>query len=347
MSGKTKKATMSICAFFTILAVSLFLQHASAGNLELTIVTEERCYVGEGGIITIYGNLTADGSPVSDSLVSIQTIDSKGDTYAMRTVTMGSPLGPWLVEIVEVAACDSQGNPKSAFERGSYAGFKVSVRNNGGSEQKVAIPLTIVYSDEIPFITFVIYNATLSPGATESVMMWPIEIPGNAPLGVTTIYASALTKWPKDGGIAYCPEKAASFTIISEGEGSSTDLSRRAYSMGISGAFNISFRISDHGGRLGTYKIYAAAHRNFMNFAAAQETFEAVLVADITGRDEVPDGKVNMMDVYTIIQSFGSKPGDPNWNPLADIAPVGNPDSKINMKDIYKAIKDFGKYGQP
>jgi hypothetical protein len=40
-----------------------------------------------------------------------------------------------------------------------------------------------------------------------------------------------------------------------------------------------------------------------------------------------------------VIQAFGSYPGQPRWNPSADI----DKDDRISMRDIYLVITSFGK----
>jgi hypothetical protein len=325
----------------------LFLQNVYATQLMLTIRTEEYYDIGESETVTIEGNLTLGGVPVS-GLVSIQIKDPKNDTYVLRTLMTGTPSSFWPVEILEATPCDSGGNPKSSFSRGSEFGFKITIRNNCGSELKVIVPLNIIYSNGIALMTFVIYDKVMDASMNETVTMWPIlEIPNDAPLGIATVYASALIKWPQDGGFAYCPERPATFSIISGGgsnlgSGNRFSAGPRSSASTALGVFNLSFGISAYGGWLGYYRIYAIAHSDFLRYAGTQETFEAVLIADITGPGGVPDGKVSMQDVYLVILAFGSEPGDPDWNPIADIVP----DKKINMADIYKSILDFGKYGQ-
>jgi len=78
---------------------------------------------------------------------------------------------------------------------------------------------------------------------------------------------------------------------------------------------------------------------------------------DITGPEGVPDGKVDMRDVYPVARGFGAEhvtdPNDPRhcqyWHktpcsscphtPNADI----NNDGKIDMRDIYVVARNFGK----
>lgn len=54
-----------------------------------------------------------------------------------------------------------------------------------------------------------------------------------------------------------------------------------------------------------------------------------------------PDRRVNMFDLGFIAGAFGSVPGSPRWNYLADVVP----DKKINMLDIAVAAGHFGGTG--
>jgi hypothetical protein len=50
-----------------------------------------------------------------------------------------------------------------------------------------------------------------------------------------------------------------------------------------------------------------------------------------------PDGKVTMQDVGLVARAFGSKPGDPRWNSMADVVP----NQVINMQDIAIVAKNI------
>jgi hypothetical protein len=51
------------------------------------------------------------------------------------------------------------------------------------------------------------------------------------------------------------------------------------------------------------------------------------------------NGKVNIVDITIVAKAFGSKPGDPNWNPIADLDRNG----RIDILDIAAVAKDYGK----
>lgn len=59
-----------------------------------------------------------------------------------------------------------------------------------------------------------------------------------------------------------------------------------------------------------------------------------VLVGDING-----DGSVDIFDVVILAKAFGTKPGDPNWNPNADL----NSDGQVDIFDVVTIAKNFGQ----
>jgi hypothetical protein len=47
---------------------------------------------------------------------------------------------------------------------------------------------------------------------------------------------------------------------------------------------------------------------------------------------------VNIVDVAIVARAFGCKPGDSNWNPVADV----DLNEIINIVDVTKVAKEFG-----
>jgi len=60
----------------------------------------------------------------------------------------------------------------------------------------------------------------------------------------------------------------------------------------------------------------------------------AYLLGDITH-----DGKVGLVDLYIIATAYGSRPGDPNWNPAADL----NHDGVVNLLDLVIVAQEYGQ----
>ena len=66
-------------------------------------------------------------------------------------------------------------------------------------------------------------------------------------------------------------------------------------------------------------------------FSTADGSFTNVqkILGDLNG-----DGAVDVRDAIIAGNVFGSSSGDPNWNPDADLYPVGHPDGQINVLDF-------------
>lgn len=66
-----------------------------------------------------------------------------------------------------------------------------------------------------------------------------------------------------------------------------------------------------------------------------QGYFVASFYGDLNG-----DGIVNILDIAITALAYHSKPGDPNWNPIADIA---EPYGWINIADVAAVAKEIGQ----
>jgi hypothetical protein len=64
---------------------------------------------------------------------------------------------------------------------------------------------------------------------------------------------------------------------------------------------------------------------------------ESVLI--VAAGDLNLDGTVNILDIFIVAQAFGSKPGDTNWNVVADIEKNGI----IDILDIFVVAREYGK----
>jgi len=330
---KQKTELLIILTSFSLILILTNIVNA-APTLNLT-TTKPSYSLGEK--ITLTGNLTVDGTPATDALVTVQVLNPRGETIALRSVTTGpNPPSYIFMEILEFYPCDSYGNPKYTFKRGGDAGFKIKVRNNAASPYTIIIPIYIQYSNDIPFKILHMYEGTIDPNQELTVLTWPIPIPSDAPLGTTKAYANIISKYPKDGGRAYALEKSTTFQITT----SSTSLSASesfATQTTASGTFNITFSTNPYGGMLGNYTAHASSFY-YPYLLTAKTTFPIILKGDITGPYGVPDGKVDIKDVAKVSKAFGQSPPS---DPKCDL----NKDGKVDIKDVAIVSLDFGKWG--
>jgi len=319
------------------------LQIAHATTLEITLNLNEKYDLGEA--ISICGNVTLDGSPLTDALITIQIDDPQNHTTVLRTLNTGStPSGPWPVDIVEFITCDQYGNPKFNFQAGEHLFVKINLTNNGITFQHVIITVNLHDSNMVPFLEdesniFGVWwcEQDLEPEQWKALIQ-PIPIPYDVKSGEAFAYANVLSDWPKNGGYALSTEKSVIFNIGTE------ELKIRAdqviHDSSASGEFNFTFRTKSYGGRTGNYTVSAVSLYQWW-YTAEQATFEVYLLGDVNG-----DGKVRVDDVLAVALAFGLNEGDPGWDPRYDLSPPPDGDDKIRVDDVLVVAMAFGKYAE-
>lgn len=313
-----------IFMIITSMFVAAFFQIAKAQSLKVTITTNKQiCNLGEE--IQISGNLSFGGNLVLNGQVAVQVVNSKGDMLVLRVIPTGSTvMPPHMIEILEIIPCDKQGNPQDTFQPGTFAYFKITVRNNDGVEHGAIISLNFYDSTNTPFDCSYISH-TFAPQKNQTLIL-PELIPSEIPSGTANVYANAFSAFPSQDGYAYCPEKKAQFKISSESSGAPPP----SYP---EGEYVLKFKMPKKGVVVGTYTAYATAYYQGY-YDTAYTTFQVILIGDINH-----DGKVDMKDVGIVVKAFGSTPEDPRWNPNADV----NNDGRVDMKDVGIVVADFGK----
>jgi len=314
----------------TILLTPLFIRNISASTLTLTITTDKITYTA-GETVNIQGNLTLDGEPVHDAIIALE-VDTKYGYYVFRTLKTGTVEHlNWLVEISDLYPCDMYGNRKEAFTRGSTGYVNITWKNKSTTVQTVLTAIYLQFSTGSPFTVFYTIGQTSANSSSYWIASFPI--PSSSPYGTTTIYASLFTDFPKNGGVPYCPERNATFTITS----TLNIASQPHETQGISTStpsFQTSILLPRTDLILDNYIIYATC--KYGTQANAHKIFEAILVGDINN-----DKKVDMIDIGFVSQGYGSTPTSPNWDLRCDL----NSDDKIDMKDIGIVCKYYGCTG--
>lgn len=323
-----KKYTLLITSILIMLFLLLSytqIPTSKAATLTLNLMSQKQKYnVGEQ--VNLIGNLTQDGKLVSDALISLEIRNPKNELFIIRAFTTGQTLqGQFPVEITSIIPCDANGNPKYTFVRGDTMGFKVTFKNNMASPCQALITINMFYCNGVPFKAFIAYEGSIDAGKTITFTIWPILIPSNAPTGTAAAYACIFNKLPTDGGLAYSPEKNATFNILSASAIKQTVKVNN-------GKFNITFPLTTIPIILGNYTTYAVTFYNY-RLASTTCTFNVMLIGDINS-DGIIDGK----DISIVCRAFGATPGDLRWNPKADL----NSDEIIDGKDITMVCRAFG-----
>lgn len=206
-----KKLGLPLLLTLLCVAMITYPSFSPTLSLEVTVATDKSSYVLRE-TVQVHGNVTYDNEPVEEGMVAIQ-IENSLSNLVIRTVPTGTDIsGGGGIKILSVSPCDSTGNPKDEFERGKWAYFKATVRNNDIVEQTVLITINI-YDSTLTPLGIGATQMTIDPDQTITFIpgIWIDKwaSPGNAP-----IYANVLTDWPENMGYPYSPEKTANFTII-------------------------------------------------------------------------------------------------------------------------------------
>ena len=311
--------TIIITITIAILLIHLFLIGSVKASLNLTIKTDKQSYLGEE-IVQISGNLTINGSPVTDSLIAIQVNYPSGKLFLIRTLQIGSGGGNHELEILEVFSCNRYGEPKDSFKPGETAYLKIVWRNNSNSSKTFVLTYYIQYEDGTPMLACPSFSGTVDPNAT-NINMIGVPISSDAPEGNVVAYINLYSKLPETYGKPYCPEKNATFTISSTSSSSTEEISNQLQSS--TDSFTLTFK-APRKPVGGNYTVYATAfYEGELAFATLE--FELKLLGDLNG-----DNVIDMKDIGIVCKAYMSRPGDSNWNPEADF----NGDQIVDMKDV-------------
>lgn len=156
------------------------------------------------GVPWQYENLT---STIFGTWTMYATVEVFGQKY---NDTLTFKVG-WLIELLKLETCDSEGNIKTFFNKSETVYFKVYLNNIAFVEKSVTV--TILGMDDliVPIGQATLDNLVLPPGTT--ILEASFKIPIWAFAGNGTAHANALTDLPEEGGVAYCPEITITFGL--------------------------------------------------------------------------------------------------------------------------------------
>jgi hypothetical protein len=280
-----------------------------------------------GSKLNIYSNITLDGNPAAN-LGAIEVVSPDGDPYVIRTVKTGNVSQMYSrVQILNIYTSASDGTPKVLFNRGDIAYVNITIGNPDFILHHIVVGLYVQGSDGSSIKALFPSQDNIDANSTIQYLL-SLNIPSNAALGQSRVFATIFTDFPTNGGYAYCPEGVANFSI-----GASTPLlpQQPEYS-------TITFDLPRKDCKLGNYTVYAVTNYNILQTATDSQQFKVILLGDVN-----KDNMINMRDINALILIFNAKPQSPSWNPDADL----NKDEVINMRDIIILILTFLNSGIP
>jgi len=319
--GMLKKSFILTMLFAINFVLANQLKFAQAYPLGITVTTDKSVY-NVGQTVKISGNVTYYSAPVSGVLVALQ-INDRALPYAFRTLYTGTPpSGPWYVEVTNVYIGDSVGNPVTSLKRGDICYVWIYYQNTYRDNLDITIAFTIYDVNQSPLFAQTPISQSTPPG-TGYYVAYAWQIPTDAEPGDATVYASAFTGLPVNGGTPHSPEKSYTFGIRKTSLPASSE-----------GTYSNSFQIARRNTRIGNYNVYVASF--YQGYQATYTTsYQVILQADING-----DLYVNIKDAVLLGLAYGSKLGDPSppWDPRCDL----NHDNYINIKDAVILGTSFG-----
>lgn len=217
-SSKNKSLILALLAFSALILQSTFATtvKAQTSTVFINLSRDKQQYL-VGDAVKITGNVTANGTPVNDALVAVQVDSPYNMPIVLRTVQTGQ-IGSmnWQVNITALYTTDAQGNPKNNFTRGSFGYVTINWTNFSDQNASTVLALYMKYSTGAPCLAYFPQGQIprLIQAHTPDSLTTSFPISPTAAYGNTTIYASIYTNTPKEGGYPYCPEKNATFMIV-------------------------------------------------------------------------------------------------------------------------------------
>jgi len=291
--------------------------------------------------VQINGNLALDGNPVPDGLVALEVLNPNNLQVVLRTLKTGTaPVSGSPVNITHLFLCDMEGNPKNYTIKGAASTYvSVIVKN---TEKEALSPVVVVlnlYQGLYPLSRSSFETSTLLPGTSFGGPIL-VYVPDWVSLGNVTLYVSVLSGDPHLGGYPYCQEKFLTFPVANPLDPpSGTPTSGTSPSPNTNGTYNSVFKIhsgaKSDGFVQGHYSIYVSAY-----YRSQQITNNTIIEVKLAG-DVDGDGDVDSIDVFShVALAYGSKVGDPNYNPDCDF----DGDGDVDPVDVFSYVAPF--YGK-
>jgi len=304
-----KNCKVLLAVFLFAVAAATPVQLAYSSTLTVTVFTDKPSYlIAEN--ITVFGNLTYDGSPVLNWPVALEVQDPTGIPVVTRT-TQTDTGGTYNVTFK--LPTDAMLGTYTVYVSSGYKGETAT--DNTTFE---IIPIRDVAVTNVASLKTVVgqgYSVNITVAAENQGE--PTET-----FNVTVFCNETAITLPN----------GQNYTTVTLASGESTVL---ALTWNTSGFIYGNYTLS----------AYAWPVPEEIDVANNNCTCNVPIHVGVPGDVSGPiigvcDGQANMRDINYLIGKFNSKPGDSKWIPNADV----NDDNVINMRDIQIAILNFNKH---
>ena len=220
MSAKNFKlkilSTVTILLLFLAFTLSIITttsttaQETLTSSLLITAKTDKETYLLRQKVV-IEGNITMDGTPVTDALIIIQTLNPANHPLAYRTISHGNVSQTLPIEITNLYLTDFDGNPVNTVRTGTAAKACMAIYNPQLTPREIFVTITVYDANMVP-IQAGYLSTTIQPQKTIT-PKFTIHTPKWAVSGKAIMCGNVYSKEPKLGGMAYALEKQVYFCI--------------------------------------------------------------------------------------------------------------------------------------
>lgn len=209
--------TLGLCLMLVALvsATTISLGRAEAVDvLTITVASDKSAYYYREPI-SLFGDFTMNGEPVTNGLVGVSIYDSSNPSLpiAFRTVKTGQTYPTPALNFEELFPTNETGVPKTSFVPLESLWLRVSVKNYDAVEHYQITTVTVFDANGVPLFVRSPFFGTILPGKSSSTFFMASVIPVTAQPGNATLVACVFSGFPQDGGFAYCEEKRVNFEI--------------------------------------------------------------------------------------------------------------------------------------
>lgn len=258
----SKKILSTFIVFLLVVIPLSFMNLAQSSSLSpstLVVTTgtnKASYYIREN--VTIQGDLTLDGSPVSNACVAIQVDTPLPRTLIYRTLTIGNPTELWRLEITNMSLMDLEFNPINVAKIKKRVIFSVMVNNPSLTGIGQAVTTVSVCDANMAPIEASATSVDFPAQQSRTVYLY-IEIPNWACPGSAIAFFNVYNIEPKQGGFPLTQEKTLQFYISRREQGwiPSANSSYTNPPNGTEGEYSTSFRLTPES-EPGTYTLYAS-----------------------------------------------------------------------------------------
>jgi len=164
--------------------------------------------------IIINGTLTGNGYPIIDSLVTLE-IRNPGNIKIVVVRTLPTPTGSVScpLQITGLTPCDSGGSPQYNFYVNNFVYFLATVKNTGSTGMGALVMVNPYDSSNASLGTG--QSSIFVPPGSSTVAFLSVPLENTSTTGNAIVYASVLSDYVDNGGVALSLERSATFSITS------------------------------------------------------------------------------------------------------------------------------------